>query len=239
MSRNGVVNRCDGKQSRIVAKLESRGNMKASTVRRLIGTTLIAGVVGAGTIANASPSRETQKYTSICSALSGISRKVCDEASNTKNRAALASFLRIYGGPLESNKDQKFTKQLTAVYDALANRRTSSACISDIRQFVILETIRYRIKVFQAENLYNSWIALMLVLDKTDYATSLSDFGWRGPFLKKFFLDKIPSLTGYQKQWGEWAARNAFEFGDTNARRIIGINMLFLITNCQGEFNPK
>lgn len=212
--------------------------MKASTVRRLIGTTLIAGVVGAGTIANASPSRETPKYTSICSALSGISRKVCDEASNTKNRAALASFLRIYGGPLESKKDPRFTRQLTAVYDALANPRTSSACISDIRQFVILPTIRYQSKVSQAQNLYDSWKALYLVLDTFDYATSVSDFGWRGPFLKKFFLDKIPSLTGYQKQLGEWAAKNAFEVGDKNARRIIGNQMYLLITNCPGRFTP-
>lgn len=238
MSRNRVVNRYLGKQNLIATKLESRSNMKTSTVCRLIGTTLIAGVVGAGTIANASPSRETQKSTSICSTLSGYSRIVCIAASNTNNRATLASFLRIYGGPLESNKDPRFTMQLTAVYDALANPKTSSACISDIRQLVILETIRQQSRTFEAENLFNSWRALNSVLDTFDYAQSLRDFGWRGPHLKKYFLDKIPSLTGIQKQYGEWAANHAFEFGDRNARRQISNQIPLLIKKCPGRFNP-
>lgn len=156
--------------------------------------------------------------------------------SQSSNRSTIASFMRVYAGPL-GEKDPVLSRQLASAFDALANRATTAACVSAMKQLVIFPAIKQQAAAFQSQQLLESWRALNAVLDAFDYVTSLSDFGWRGPLLKRYFLDKIPSLSGVQKQWGEWAAKNAQEFGSQNARRAISQQMVLLINHCPGRYD--
>jgi len=210
--------------------------MKASTARLLIGLTLLLGIIGSGAVANASPTGKSPSNVNACSNLTGNSRIACMVVRDTSNRATLASFLRIYAGPLESSKDSLLSKQLQSMYDALAAPATTPECISKIKSLVILESIRLQSRAFQAQNLFESWQALNTVLNAYDYVVSIKEIGWRGPYLKRYFLDKVPSLTGVQKQRGEWAAKKAFELGERSARRQISNQAYFLISECPGTY---
>ena len=210
--------------------------MKASTARLLIGLTLLLGIIGSGAVANASPTGKSPSNVNACSNLTGNSRIACMVVRDTSNRATLASFLRIYAGPLESNKDSLLSKQLQSRYDALAAPATTPECISKIKSLVILESIHRQSRAFQAQNLFESWRALNTVLNAYDYVVSIKEIGWRGPYLKYYFLDKVPSLAGVQKQWGEWAAQKAFERGEQSARRQISNQAYFLINECPGTY---
>ena len=210
--------------------------MKASTARLLIGLTLLLGIIGSGAVANASPTGKSPSNVNACSTLTGNSRMACIAVRNTSNRATLASFLRIYAGPLESSKDPLLSIQLQSMYDALADPKTTPACISKIKNAVILESIHLQSRAFQAKNLYESWLALNTVLNAYDSAANIKDIGWRGMRLKEYFMGKVPSLTGVQKQWGEWAAQKAFEMGEQSARRQISNQAYFLINECPGTY---
>lgn len=211
--------------------------MKASTARLLIGLTLLLGIIGSGAVANASPTGKSPGNVNACSNLTGNSRIACMVVRDTSNRATLASFLRIYVGPLEPSKDSLLSAQLQSMYDALAEPATTPECISDIKSLVILPSISLQSRAFQAKNLFESWQALNTVLNAYDYFVSIKELGWRGPYLKRYFLDKVPSLTGVQKQWGEWAAKKAFELGEQTARRQISTQARLLISKCPGRYS--
>jgi len=189
-----------------------------------------------GASALASDSREHTTSASGCNQYSGNTRLVCMVVSQTSNRSTIASFMRVYAGPL-GEKDPVFSRQLASAFDALASPATSAACISAMKELVIFPAIKQQSAEFRSKELLDSWRALNAVLDAFDYAQSLSDFGWRGPLLKRYFLDKIPSLSGIQKQWGEWAAKNAREFGNQNARHVISQQMALLIKPCPGRYD--